>query len=330
MGSVGPRAIFSVYDETSFEDAIWVSDGTVNGTRKIKDALDSWSLWPSSFPGGYLVFASSDAEHGAELWRTDGTVSGTTRVAEFQSGPERSIYRLPGILAGGIHYFQANDGVHGFELWRTDGTPEGTMLVHDLEIGEESSNLRLISEWNGRLLFATSDALGQPTIWSTDGSRGGTRRLSTYRFSQSNWGIRLAFGNELLIAETLAGETKWWRAPILQGEGDSKLVPGFDWRVAHPSGFTEVNGMLFFAADGIWLGNELFALTLPPPTISMRLDGGRIRVVVSAGQRSTYALERSPNVLGPWTLIREGEVGTEGEVLIEESVQTSSGFFRLR
>ncbi|MCC7376190.1 MAG: hypothetical protein IT581_16145 [Verrucomicrobiales bacterium] len=329
LGAVGSRVIFSVYDANSSEEAIWVSDGTVGGTMKIKDALESWSLWPNSFPGGFIVFALSDEEHGAELWRSDGTASGTVRVADLQPGPEGSISRLPGIQAGGTHYFEADDGVHGAELWRTDGTPEGTVLVQDLEVGEEGSNLQLISEWNGRLLFISLDVLGQPTLWSTDGSGDGTRRLSKYKFAQSMW-VELAFGDDLLIRETFVGETKWWRAPILPGEGGSDLIPAFEWGAVHPSGFMEVNGNLFFAADGIWVGNELFALTLPPPAMTVRLEGGKIRVIVSGKPRSNYMLERSPSILGPWTVIREVAAGTDGDVVIEESTQPGSGFFRLR
>jgi ELWxxDGT repeat protein len=87
------------------------------------------------------------------------------------------------VVIGNVAYFAANDGTNGVELWKTDGTPGGTQLVKDIRPGPESSNPRSLTSFNGKLYFRasdgfTSDDTNGEELWVSDGTEGGTGRVT--------------------------------------------------------------------------------------------------------------------------------------------------------
>lgn len=72
---------------------LWVSDGTPNGTKMVKEIVPG-----AGSPGishmrninGLLVFSADDGVNGREVWTSDGTTSGTTMLENLGSGSASS------------------------------------------------------------------------------------------------------------------------------------------------------------------------------------------------------------------------------------------------
>lgn len=142
----------------SVSNQLWKSDGTAEGTLKVKDVTAD----ALTNVKGTLYFAGKD-DNGTELWKSDGTSDGTIMVADINPGAEGS-WPVPLALSRGKLLFTANDGVHGTELWALDIAPTTVSLA--------SSRSPLVVD-NSLALTATvtSSITGTPTgtVTFTDG-----------------------------------------------------------------------------------------------------------------------------------------------------------------
>jgi ELWxxDGT repeat protein len=180
------RAQPHVVDRTLFiatTHELWKSDGTAAGTVLVKKFKPGLSLWAWRAPvhvGGTLFFHLQGAGI-MQLWRSDGTDSGTTLLAE--DAPHSlgmAIFPL-----GQKLLLALEDREHGRELWTSDGTAAGTRLLVDLQPGPEGSWPQGFVEFGDRALFGATtprdDVPFDPraSLWSTDGTTAGTRRIAT-------------------------------------------------------------------------------------------------------------------------------------------------------
>ncbi|MES1240570.1 MAG: hypothetical protein ABUT39_03030 [Acidobacteriota bacterium] len=129
----GNRFVFAANDGLHGVEA-WVTDGTVEGTRLLKDFCPGLcygltEVWDSTLPGR-IFLAADKRNRGNELWVTDGTEAGTRLVKDI----------CPGSCGGRpyAHFvvkdrvlFAADDGVDGYELWATDGREADTLRISD-------------------------------------------------------------------------------------------------------------------------------------------------------------------------------------------------------
>lgn len=123
ISRAGERAYFMTWPG---EDrmALWVTDGTPEGSRLVRDFMQSRSEAEPSIgslaPMGPLVFFfASDKDRGTALWRSDGTPEGTAMAADIQAGPASSAPEQI-IPSGSSIFFTADDGRTGRGLWRYD------------------------------------------------------------------------------------------------------------------------------------------------------------------------------------------------------------------
>lgn len=133
-------------DEAGYEP--WVTDGTTEGTRMLKDINQSGTTPGTTNSSsdyfteynGKVYFSSNDAVNGGELWVTDGTTEGTVLFADIKPGADGS---NPAYLTvhNGLLYFIANDTEAGRELFVTDGTLENTKLVGDFNPGSSGMSV---------------------------------------------------------------------------------------------------------------------------------------------------------------------------------------------
>jgi uncharacterized repeat protein (TIGR01451 family) len=219
----------------------YVSDGTLAGTRLLRDIHPGWQASqeihplepkPSTALGGRWFFTADDGISGEELWISDGTTFGTRRVRDISPGPASS--QIAQLTTGlGRVYFTADDGIHGEELWVSDGTEAGTRMVRDIVPGQGTSAPQELAAFGHVVLFAAFDPDHGVELWRTDGTEAGTVRLqdiapgtapsSPHRFTASGpnvyfaandgatgfepWAIsRASLGSALAAAKTATGE----------------------------------------------------------------------------------------------------------------------------
>ena len=149
---------------------LWKSDGTVQGTVKIKGFESITSpLWL----GNVLYFTANDGISGPELWKSDGTSAGTVMVKDIRPGSAGSTPERFADVNGTL-FFVADDGTHGKEVWRTNGTSAGTVLVKDIIRTAGSSNPSGLTNVNGTLFFSANDGQYGYELWKSNGTEAGT------------------------------------------------------------------------------------------------------------------------------------------------------------
>ncbi|HEX5759872.1 MAG TPA: ELWxxDGT repeat protein [Thermoanaerobaculia bacterium] len=177
---VGGRVLLFGRDVASGTTALWSSDATGAGTRKVRD-LCQGDCAPSAetiaLAGGRLYFISFEPPDGMQLWTSDGTPGGTRSLLSLAPHPLGDAPRLEAVAAGGRTYFGAQDREHGTQLWKTDDTPSGTEVVSTFGLGEPSSDPEGITPFGNGVLFWASDG-ELSAFWTSDGTAAGTRPLS--------------------------------------------------------------------------------------------------------------------------------------------------------
>jgi ELWxxDGT repeat protein len=188
LGVVGGRILFAGVGtaESPTGVELWVSDGTPEGTRLLRD------IWPGEpdssigagfVVGGRVIFPACDPAGGCELWASDGTEAGTGRFLDLEPGPGSS--RPTGLSKIGSQlYFAACRIASGCEGFVTNGTAAGTRPLEEVAAGPLSSLpfpwLAWVSEYNGlpwdpaeplfveagdRIFFAADDGTGTE-LWA--------------------------------------------------------------------------------------------------------------------------------------------------------------------
>lgn len=170
----------SVQGQLYFADekgALWTSDGTTAGTRRIKSINGSYRTVPSELQssGGKLLFQANDSA-GSELWRSNGQSSGTTRVKDIRPGlPSSNPSEL--VSVNGTLFFRANDGKTGTELWKSNATANGTVLVKDIAPGSAASYPTGLTRINNALLFTAGNPTSGRELWISNGTAAGTTQV---------------------------------------------------------------------------------------------------------------------------------------------------------
>jgi ELWxxDGT repeat protein len=172
---------------------------------------------------GQLFFQADNGTSGSELWRSDGTEQGTWLVKDTLPGPASGgPFALTPV--GETLFFTADIEQYGRgALWRSDGTPEGTMLLKDVAENDNGEGPWQLTASGSLLFFVANDGVHGLELWKSDGTTEGTQMVED-------------------------------------------IVPGVDGiypRQNMPMGYlpfnlTDVNGTLFFQAEDLAHGAELW------------------------------------------------------------------------
>jgi ELWxxDGT repeat protein len=155
---------------------LWKSDGSVAGTRDLRDAVGDYCVSVAGSMGGQAYFLTPMA-----LWRTDGTSAGTTPVLALPSG----IAHLgeTGVLGSRIFFLArrttGQSSCPNLELWRWDEIEGAQAIVLEsqdclLWLGASLSPLgpnRLLATAHSN---SSTTLTSETRLWLTDGTAAGT------------------------------------------------------------------------------------------------------------------------------------------------------------
>ena len=251
---------------------LWVTDGTVAGTRLVRDIRpgDEDSMVPLDDEGsqrvelgGSLLFRANDGVTGLELWRSDGTALGTSLVRDIRPGIGTDDARVGSlaVFAGQV-YFGADDGLTGRELWRSDGTAAGTERVADIAPGLAGGDPQELTVAGGNLFFRARRASDGEELWRSNGTT--TERVADIDPGSAGSrprelapvGSRLYFSAD----DGVDGREPWFSG----GVGAIQLEDINPGGHSSPREFTDLAGLALFSADNgngreLWVsaGTEL-------------------------------------------------------------------------
>ncbi|MCB1054869.1 MAG: hypothetical protein KDD11_05075 [Acidobacteria bacterium] len=250
----------------------WSADLLVDSVA-VPDGADFYDLTPTA---GDLFFITYPADIGkTRLWTTDGTPGGTREVP----GTPEDVLSL-GALGDKVCFIGITDELGG-EPWCSDGTEAGTVLLGDLNPGPAGSIADYRGPWmkmGNRLAFCAETPRGLE-LWITDGTPGGTHRLSGVpggALSLVPGSAAEIEGQTLFLAreatevagekasggEAVAGEALWlWR---LGNEGD----------LVEPVVELAAPGAIVSASQGVAFRGRYFFIKNDGDTVHlMRSDG---------------------------------------------------------
>jgi ELWxxDGT repeat protein len=270
---------------------LWTSDGTVDGTVKVKTFDNNVVYNMQGYAGKAFFSIQTDPNCGCyQLWRTDGTLdgtvsmSGTTSIYSFFILNDNVYYwtanlvrnnfdfnaevQLPAMLIPNlaefrslqmgdkVYFTNASSGNLSDQLWVTDGTEAGTIKLYTNPNQKIVTNLTNV---NG-VLFFNADF----KVHKTDGTIVGTALIKDFS-SDAAASVHpdnfKALGNKLLFsAFTSTDATELWISDGTASEThritntESEGVNS-----ASPNSIVTLGTKAFFSATGISVGNELFS-----------------------------------------------------------------------
>jgi len=265
-GGAGGRLLFYA-DDGDHGPELWRLDEA--GAALVADVqrdASGWDFFSRFGPelNGVQFFSVNDGTHGDELWRSDGTEAGTFLLRDLNSTPTPSASDAESFIqVGDITYFVAKDAYHGRELWRTDGTSGVTRLVKDLSPGARDSGFDM-ANIGGTLVFTsryrTDEGSYSSALWRSDGTEEGT--VLVYEFKDMTYSPGFDDAQVIDGVAYFRGRDETTGYELWRSDGTAAgtrlvadVMPGASG--SHPSVLTNVDGVLYFAAnDGS--GNDLW------------------------------------------------------------------------
>ncbi len=271
LTAVGARLFFTAEDRSGHE-LLWTSDGTEPGTGVVKDLG----------PGGYVFFRalvaaggrlyfwahSQSRGTGTELWTSDGTGDGTralmpaTNVLDFPTG-------LSASEGDTLFFFNPSSTGTGLELWRLQGqTPALIAHLGELSLTPAPRHPTVLK---GVLYFWGHTPARGYALWRSDGTPAGTGVLEEFTPGLASAaeppGPLVALGPEgplvFAASDGLSGLEPWRTDGTPSGTWRvADLAPGVE--SSSPRELAVAGAHLFFQADDLTTGPELWALPHPP------------------------------------------------------------------
>ncbi len=144
----GNELIFQRDTETGGSAELWITDGSLEGTRHILDASDDGIRFIGSAADQFYFALDNES-----LWVTDGTKAGTTSISDVAINS----WDLASYATDDGIFFAGTSDESGSELWFSDGTAEGTHEFADILPGPLGSEPSSITSVDGMLLVGVND-----------------------------------------------------------------------------------------------------------------------------------------------------------------------------
>ena len=324
--SAGNLVYFTATSDT-YGRELWATDGTVSGTRLVRDIATAPEAWYSSNPssltpfGDVLYFVAEAAPDKAAIWKTDGTATGTVQVSsrEWSSRPTSLT-----VSGNKLYFTVASDG-NWQNLWCVDG--QGTRQIGgDLLISDYERNRSLV-DVGGTLFFngVRQESSTYVELFKTNGTDAGTVLVKDIAPGEAGSEIRTAAsvgGKLLFFADDKSGLGRsLWKSDGTAAGTVRVTVLEESWG----SPVSVVDGRMYFNAfDGsserLWVTDGTAAGTKPVFDPVSR---------VSKVGNATYFVGS-----GVWkpdgTTVLQGEYGTDVLGITGTAVISASGTGQLR
>ncbi|RKH20858.1 hypothetical protein D7X74_02920 [Corallococcus sp. CA047B] len=268
LAPLGARVLFGVKEGE--QGALWVTDGTPQGTARVKTGLGSEAPVRLMPVGSRIFFAVRESEEHHALWVSDGTAAGTVKVKSLSAPANFHFVQAGTALGNQLLFWVSRFPVDGsdMQLWRSDGTVEGTTPVSDTT----ASNADLSRHgagvvMGGHLFFGrwahTADRAQE--LWKSDGRS--MERVASLGKAASFHGVtRLTALNDLVLfwAEETTPASVLWRTdgtetgtlPLMKSPVEVDAYGGM-WPPSVLAA-SRPGGPLLFAAADAESGTELW------------------------------------------------------------------------
>ncbi len=243
--------LFFVADDGVHGSEVWKTDGTTAGTVMIKDINPTGYAnpgWLTAF-NGRLYFTANDGNRAA-LWQTDGTTVGTTTI----SAPDNGDNAAGMIVVGSKMFYIGTDTIHtGRDLFVTDGTTAGTQFL-------DAVFPTAMMGVGNTLFFTAYDATNGSELWKSDGTVGGTVRVTDTGYANNSTPSQFTIVNGKIF---FSADDGVHGSELFVSDGvNTNLVADINPGAASsgPSALTVADNKLFFAAvdpagTGMWVSD---------------------------------------------------------------------------
>lgn len=275
LTSVGGALYFTGYGADSTYH-IWKSDGTSTGTAVYADTHSSSGVM--TFVGSTLFYEALSSSGTTQLWKNDG--SGNVELKDLDVASTSS-----GMIASGGRLYLDGWTTPGVELWTSDGTATGTVLLDTFTGVGGFGNL---TDVDGELYFSTIDTQGNE-LWKSDGTASGTTTLTDLHPASAALTIANLVnvdGRLYFSASSGLGNDSLWSSDGTSS-GTAALDPS---QVAYPGELVNVNGALFFKAEGsageaLWRSNGTVSGTSMVAPVDLPTVGSYPQALTQAGSK---------------------------------------------
>jgi ELWxxDGT repeat protein len=262
---------------------VWTTDGTEAGTTLVEAGFHSLldELEGDLFMARRIPYPLE----GTQIWRRDLSLLAATEIERNGIGTANSDPSAP-VNLDGVLYFAANDGVVGSELFKLD---QGVVtLVKDINLGSGNSWIDNLTSINGALYFSASSPTMGNGLWRSDGTPTGTEFLAAvHPAGDVGKPVFTQVGDEMFFRGYDSTGWELWKTDGT-ASGTMRVLDinpgstyeygiGFIINSSHPSGFTNLNGTLYFSAADRVSGRELWKSdgTAAGTTLAVDLFPGR-------------------------------------------------------
>lgn len=175
--SMGDYFVFEANYTNSDSTEIWRSNGTSEGTFKLKRLKKSPNYLEINqsgrFENHFCFHENNQSEERYITWISDGTENGTKRLENLSS--LQPIYRPETIgLSSNSLYFSAFDESVGYELYKSNGLTSNLIKDLNVQIHSDQNNLYYRDTLDNHLYFTYNNNKNGLELWKTDGSSGNT------------------------------------------------------------------------------------------------------------------------------------------------------------
>lgn len=246
----------------------WVSDGTKEGTKMVKNILtvgvnEGVSSEPACFTvfNDTLYFVAKSTPVDFQIFQSDGTEEGTIPFEKFPNlGQSTS---MDFIVSNGKLFFNAieTDGDLGSYLYVYDGSNPVEKLAIN---GSDFSNPSGFFEYNNKLVFNATTAAYGNELWISDGTMQGTQMIKDINLgiSDSRSTGYAVLNNKLYFSATdsVSNDELWVTDGTSAGTLRVKDINLESWtlRGSSPKFFTVYNNKLYFTAKPLMSQVYLF------------------------------------------------------------------------